>query len=147
MFGSEPPVVAKSNPGPPARPAQPPQVQTQPYPGHGQPAQPYPGYPPQPSTSYPGYPPTNGPPGHNQYQPPPYPPVTQPSHHHSPYPIQPPSYPPHPVTQPQPVQSQSTGNYKNDTIGDDIMLDSLRTAVGYVLIILTSPKYMSLVTA
>jgi len=129
VFGSEPPVVAKSAP---ARPAQPPQVQTQPYPG--QPAQSggYPGYPPQPpQPSYPGYPPQ---PSGQPYQPPPYPPVTQ-SGGYSPYPVQPPTQPPptYPVQPPQPVHTQPTGHYKppsNDTIGDDIMLDSLRTAVG-----------------
>jgi len=131
VFGSEPPVVAKSNSAP-ARPAQPPQVQTQqPYPAHGQPAQPYPGYPPHSTPSYPGYPPSQ--PGH-QYQPPPYPPVTQPSHQggYPQYPTQPPVYPPQPP--PQPVQPTSSTNqyqnHSNDTIGQDIMLDSLRTAVG-----------------
>lgn len=132
VFGSEPPVVAKSHAAP-ARPAQPPQVQTQPYPAPGQPTQQYQGYPPQPPTSYPGYPPHGGQPGGQPYQPPPYPPVTQPSHPvgYSPYPAQPPAYPPQPP--PQQVQVQQTGQYKNqpnDTIGDDIMLDSLRTAVG-----------------
>ena len=133
VFGSEPPVVAKSNAAPPARPAQPPQVQTQPYPGPSAQPSGYPGYPPQPpaSTGYPGYPPHTQP-GGQPYQPPPYPPVTQPQGGYSPYPVQPPqsAYP----AQPPPVHTQPglTGHYKNDTIGDDIMLDSLRTAVGYV---------------
>jgi len=129
VFGSEPPVVAKSAP---ARPAQPPQVQTQPYPGPS--AQPgYPGYPPQPPSAYPGYPPHTQPGGRQPpYQPPPYPPVTQPNHQggYSPYPVQPPTQPPSYPAQPPPVHTQPTGHYKNDTIGDDIMLDSLRTAVG-----------------
>jgi len=156
-FGSDPPVVARSQAAPPARPPQPTggagypagppaansywsrQQGSQNAPGSGYPSQPpaYPvptsgaGYPPSTGAGYPptsgaGYQPPSYPQAPNAYQP--YPPATG-------YPSQPSqaAATPYPAGPAYAAAQQSSPNFKSDSIGEDVILMSIRDSTNDIL--------------